>query len=212
MMLRFSTAAAALCLTGLAVLGAQAPVSAQEDSPGNPGQGSERCVQGGNPNYPPDQEERVSPSRVERGERTTATSGCREFAPGQRVAFGVESVFQQLGTAIASADGEVAATFTVPTNLTDGQHHVVFKGTGFDGQPNEVRIPFVVNGGRFTGTGAGAGTGAGSGTVNVGGVQLPRTGSDELVPLLVLGAGLVVAGGSTVMVARRRRGDLSPIA
>lgn len=212
MLSRLASGAAALSLAGL-VVAAPLPASAQD-----PGQGSERCeaagAPGNAPQYPPSDNAGVSDSNAERGQQMSASSGCARFAPGRQVAFGVESVFQQLGSVIASVGGEATATFTVPTNLVDGQHHVVFRGASLTGAPTEVRIPFTVSGGVFTGPGAGtdagtdAGAGAGAGndgTVSVGGVQLPRTGSDEILPLTALGLGLVAAGAAMVVVARRRR-------
>lgn len=238
---RFTSGATALTIAGLLLVGTQVPASAQQSEPGR---GSERCSAAGGgpgnapgnaPQYPPAQGSGVSDSSPSRGQQMNATSGCREFAPGQRVAFGVESVFQQLGSVIATVEGEANASFVVPTNLPDGRHHVVFRGLGFNGAPNEVRIPFFVTGGPLTnapgtgtgagpetgtgagpetGTGAGSetGTGAGSGqgaargdSVTVAGVSLPRTGSDEIVPLTALGLGLVVGGAGMVLVARRRR-------
>ncbi len=221
MMSRITSGAAALSIAGLVVVGLQAPAVAQEGQPGNPGQGSERCEAGGangnQPNYPPGRRrESISDSRVERGQRVSASSGCSEFAPGQLVRFGVQtkSGFQQLGTVIATADGEAIATFTVPLNLANGQQQFVFRGLGLNGVMNEVRIPFVVTGGptaaapgggQGAAPGGGQGAAPGGGTISVGGVQLPRTGSDTLVPLLLAGVGLVTVGTGMVVVARRRR-------
>lgn len=197
---RLAATALAASIAGL-VIAAPLPAVAQD-----PGQGSERCAAAGAPGnapqYPPSQGAGVSDSNPQRGQQMSATSGCREFAPGQSVAFGVESAFQQLGSVIATVGGEASASFTVPTNLANGPHHVVFRGIGLNGAANEVRIPFTVSGGPATGAAA-----PGGGTVNVGGVALPRTGSDEVVPLTALGVGLVVAGAGLVVVARRRRRD-----
>ena len=202
MLSRLTTAAFAVSITGLVIVGTPLSAGAQDS-----GQGSDRCeaagAPGNAPQYPPSQGAGVSDSNPQRGEQISATSGCREFAPGQSVAFGVESVFQQLGSVVATIGGEATATFTVPTNLPDGRHSVVFRGASLTGAPNEVRVPFTVSGGPATG--AAVDSAAGGGTVTVGGVQLPRTGSDEVVPLTALGVGLVVAGAGMVVVARRRR-------
>lgn len=224
MLSRLSAGAAALSLVGVVALGAFSPAQAQDSNPG-----SDRCTTegggsgpgnapGNSPAYPPAQNEEpaVSDGQAERGQEMSASSGCAKFAPGRSVAFGVESVFQQLGTVLASAGGEASATFTVPTNLSNGLHHVVFRGASLTGAPTEVRIPFTVAGGPTAaapGTGAGPSQGApGGGTVSVGGVNLPRTGSDEVVPLTLLGAGLLGAGAALVVVARRRRQSAGTLA
>lgn len=150
--------------------------------------------------YPPAREGGVSDENAERGQRMSASSGCARFAPGRSVAFGVESEYQQLGTTTADETGEAEATFTVPSNLSNGRHHVVFTGEGVDGETNTVRIPFQV-----TGT-----AGAPGQTTN--GSALPRTGADQLVPLTVAGLTLVTVGAGIVVLARRRRESPSTLA
>lgn len=218
---------AALSLAGLATLGLAAPAAAQESQPGNPGQGSERCEAAGAPGsgaYPPaagTQDAAVSDSTPQRGQRVTATSGCREFAPGASVSVRVGSLL--VGSTVASAQGEAVTSFIVPTTLADGGYEVLFSGLGFSGQPHVVGVPIQVAGGT-SGAATGGGTpeepadtavgGAddGAGTVTVAGVSLPRTGSGEVVPLTATGFGLVAAGGALVLVARRRRQDQLPTA
>lgn len=221
MISRLTSSLATVAIAGLVVVGAPLPASAQQ---GEPGQGSERCSAAGGgpgnapgnaPQYPGGDGSSVSDSNAERGQSMSASSGCSEFAPGQNVQYGVESVFQLLGSVVANAGGEAVATFVVPTNLPDGQHHVVFRGAGLTGAPNEVRVPFTVTGGVATATATGAGAGSGAGAdsdVSVAGVQLPRTGSDEIVPLSALGLSLVTAGAGLVVVARRRRREIAGLA
>lgn len=206
MLFRLSSSTAALSLAGLLALGAYAPAHAQDANPGSDTCSTVGNAPGESPQYPPAQNDQpaVSDSTAERGQEISASSGCAQFAPGSSVAFGVESVFQQLGTVIASVGGEATATFTVPTNLADGLHHVVFRGASLTGAATEVRIPFTVSGGATTAAPV-SGSPSQGGTVNVGGVNLPRTGSDEVVPLTLLGVGLVAAGAAMVVVARRRR-------
>lgn len=93
----------------------------------------------------------------------------------------------------ANARGIAAATFTVPTNLADGTHFLVFTGLT---SGKVVKIPCQVSGGNFTGS-------AGS----TGNTNLPRTGSADLIPLALAGVGLVGVGGAVVVAARRRRED-----
>lgn len=222
---------AVVSLAGVAALGLAAPAAAQESQPGNPGQGSERCEAAGAPGggaYPPaagTQDAAVSDPTPQRGQRVTATSGCREFAPGRSVSVRVGSLL--VGSTIASAQGEAVTSFIVPTTLADGGYEVLFSGLGFNGQPNVVGVPIQIAGGTG-GAATGGGTpeepadtaveGAvgssddGAGTVTVVGVSLPRTGSSEVVPLTAAGIGLVAAGGALVLVARRRRQDQLPTA
>lgn len=204
---------AALSLAGLATLGLATPASAQESQPGNPGQGSEQCEAAGAPGsggYPPaagTQDAAVSDPTPARGQRVTATSGCREFAPGSQVSVRLGSLL--MGTTIASAQGEAVFSFVVPSTVADGGYEVLFSGLGFDGRQNAVGVPVQIAGGATTGATAPDAEDE-DGTVSVAGVSLPRTGSAEVLPLTAAGIGLVAAGGALVLVARRRRQDLLP--
>lgn len=186
---------AALSLAAVAVVGAAVPAGAQ----------NARCAStgaGGNANqYAPEgQGQGVSDGTAERGQRISASSGCARFAPGRSIAFGVESVYQQLGTTTSTQFGEATATFTVPSNLENGRHSVVFTGPSTGGAETTVRVPFTV----VAGTVVGGGPVGSSGRANA----LPLTGSQELVGLSVGGVALIALGIGTVVVARRRREDL----
>lgn len=173
-----ATSIAALSLVGVAVVAPATIAHAQESSD---------CVVG-NGYAPQGQGQGVSDGTATRGQEISASSGCAQFAPGREVAFGVESTYQQLGTTTANAGGAANATFTVPQNLSNGRHHVVFTGPAFNGQgTNTVRVPFTV-------VADAAGRAA-----------LPVTGSDELIALAIGGSALVALGAGMVVVARRRR-------
>lgn len=174
--------ACALMLAGAVSFGLSGVALADEPS----------CQGGGQGQYPPGQNAgaHVEDGQDQRGQQETAYSGC-DFQSGEDVEYGVESTYQKLGVVKANARGVAAATFTVPTNLSDGRHYVVFKGLS---SGKTVRVPFQVQGGTFTGVSGGTGNN-----------QLPRTGSAELVPLALLGGGMVAAGAVTVVAARRRR-------
>ena len=191
---------AALSLVGASVLGFTGVASAQQQS---------RCAANSNAGnvYPPGgqgagqgqgQGPGISDDTPGRGQQVTATSGCRAFAPGQRVNFGVESTYQQLGTVTATQFGEAVATFTVPCNLENGRHSVVFTGPSAAGAETTVRVPFTVVDGVVV-------CGARGAPVRSG---LPLTGSQELVGLGVAGGALVALGAGIVVVARRRREEL----
>ncbi|MGI8536877.1 MAG: hypothetical protein ACR2K2_10345, partial [Mycobacteriales bacterium] len=190
---------AALSLVGASVLGFTGVASAQQQS---------RCAANSNAGnvYPPGglgagqgqgQGPGISDSTPNRGQQVTATSGCRAFAPGQRVNFGVESTYQQLGTVTATQFGEAIATFAVPNNLENGRHDVVFTGPSPAGPETTVRVPFTIV--------AGAVVVVGAAPVRSG---LPFTGSHELVVLGVAGGALVALGAGIVVVARRRPEEL----
>jgi LPXTG-motif cell wall-anchored protein len=142
----------------------------------------------------PTAEESVSDSTVEPGQELTASTAAGSFPPGSEVEVGVESTYQRVGTTTAAANGSARFTFEVPRNLEPGEHNVVFTGSG-----NTERVPFTV-------VGASGGAGTGSATDTVAG-QLPRTGTNDFVPLTVAGAGLVLVGTGVVVAARRRRTD-----
>jgi LPXTG-motif cell wall-anchored protein len=138
----------------------------------------------------------VSDSTVTTDQVLTATTPADSFAAGTPVEVGVESRYQRVGQTTAAANGSAQFTFNVPDNLAPGQHNVIFTGAGPNGAPNTVRIPFTVV--RESGAGAGSGP-------STAGTALPLTGRDDLIPLAAAGAGLVVVGAGTVVVARRRR-------
>lgn len=77
---------------------------------------------------------------------------------------------------------------------------LLFEGTAIAPEVGGVDQPPVPGGG--TGTGGGQGP---TGPGDVGGVDLPGTGASHTTDLLVLGAGLVLAGSATVVTFRRRR-------
>lgn len=189
---------AALSLVGASVLGFTGVASAQQQS---------RCAANSNAGnvYPPGglgqgqgqgQGPGISDSTPNRGQQVTATSGCRAFAPGQRVNFGVESTYQQLGTVTSTQFGEAIATFAVPNNLENGRHDVVFTGPSPAGPTTTVRVPFTIEAGAVVIAGGPTRSG------------LPFTGSQELVVLGVAGGALIALGAGIVVVARRRREEL----
>lgn len=173
----------ALSLAGVAVFGFQAPALAQtfcEQYPNDPS-----CSEG------------VSDSTAEPGQPLTATTAPDSFTPGSPVEVGVESTYQRVGSTTAAQNGSANLTFTVPTNLSPGRHHVVFSGVR-NGVPNQERIPFTVVGSQATGAAKSAS-------------RLPRTGDDTLIPLTLVGLSLIALGTATVVAARRRRDEMSPL-
>jgi hypothetical protein len=115
------------------------------------------------------------------GARQTVTLGG--FQPGEMVHGVLHSTPVDLGTVQAGADGVATFTFLVPAGFEVGAHSVEMTGltSGIVGE-----VSFVV-------TAATAGSGG-----------LAYTGV-EVVPLLALGGGLLVAGAGALTVAHRRR-------
>jgi lysophospholipase L1-like esterase len=69
------------------------------------------------------------------------------FAPGAEVTIGVHSDYRLLGSATADSGGEVATQIGIPADLEGGDHTLTVSGTGSDGSPHVVEIPFVIAGG-----------------------------------------------------------------
>lgn len=145
----------------------------------------------------------VSDSTPARGQQMRATSGTGSFDPGTQVEYGVRSTYIRLGTTTVDATGAADATFTLPTSLADGQHHVVFTGVK-NGVPTTVRLPVTVSGGA---TGASTSRTVVDSRAGLLGA-LPRTGSQDLVPVGAAGITLIVVGAGVAVVARRRRQEL----
>lgn len=143
----------------------------------------------------------VSDDTPVRGEQLTASRGCSATAPGHRFEVGLQSTYQRVGTATADSAGNVFATFTVPSNLAIGEHSVVF--TDLTNRSDVVRVPFTLVSGAPSGAGT-SGSGTGATQNGVGG--LPFTGFGPLVPLSV-GGGALLAAGTVLIVAVRRRRD-----
>ena len=208
---------AALLITGSTLVGTVGVASAQN----SPGQGGQNCKNAQNV-YPQGsnrgQGAGVNPFQVRRGGNARGNTGCSQFAPGRRVAVTAESTPIPVGIGTADEGGAVTIDFIVPTALTDGRHDLVF--TDIVSRSNVVRVPFNVAGGPTSAGagqgagGAGQGTGAGGAGQGTGGTgqgsALPRTGSDQLVPLTITGLALVGIGASVVVAARRRRETAMP--
>ena len=173
----FGSAAAALTLAGLAVLGTAGPAVAQ----------SAECY----PSCP----RSISDSTPVPGQTVTVTTAAGSFAPGEAVEYGVESTYRRLGATTADASGAAGATFRIPTDLSAGAHDVVVTGSSGD----VVRVGFRV-------VAADRGGAEDRDDDGVGGA-LPFTGSDDLVAISSTGAALVAAGVGLVVVSRRRRAD-----
>jgi LPXTG cell wall anchor motif len=143
------------------------------------------------------------------GETVTITAGG--YVPGTTVTVTLEPEGTVLGTAVADADGNVTLTVTIPADLSLGDHAVAVTGETTAGVvtqaiPITVVSPSAADGGtQVPGTAGGFVPGAvGGADVTVTG-GLPRTGSDNSMPLARAAALLVAIGGVMVLTARSRR-------
>ncbi len=181
----------AAALTGLAVLGVQAPASAApgDDCPAGqhyaPGSG---CVADG----------------------ITSDDGDRTYSEGEAIDLTITGLLPFsfvdvvlhsdpifLGRFQADAGGVAHVHVTLPDGVPAGQHHIEATGTGADGRP--VSYSFAV---RVVGAPSTGGSGGTTRPVTSGSA-LPRTGTE--VEVLAL-AGLVLVGtGAGAVYAGRRR-------
>ena len=156
----------------------------------------------------------VSDLTVVPGQPVTV-SGCG-FAPGTPVNITFESIPVLLATILAPVTGggdSFATSVIIPNDAAPGAHTIKATGQAADGSGTLVLSAPVQVAGAGTDTGTGTGTtaggtgggGAGDGTAaRKGGGGLARTGSDAL-PLVQVGAALVLLGMGSVAVVHRRR-------
>ena len=123
----------------------------------------------------------VSDSTPTRGQNVTVTAGG--FAPGSTVAVDFLSTPVRIGTLTANAAGVASGTVRIPINATAGAHEI--RLTGVDAAGATVVRSVAVS------------------VVN----ELPRTGDDPWSTarygLLLVGLGLLAAGRSQLLAARR---------
>ncbi|MFJ2517388.1 esterase-like activity of phytase family protein [Cellulosimicrobium cellulans] len=132
----------------------------------------------------------LSPARVRPGEQVTATA--EGFAPGEWVSATLFSTPADLGMYRADASGTLTATVTVPVDVAAGQHRFALVGQ-VDGRVLWTELEVLAVDGA-----AGGADGEGSGRPD----GLATTGAH--VGALVGLAIVLVAGGATIVVARRR--------
>ena len=144
----------------------------------------------------------VSPTAVESCGTDTGqiTVNAGYFEPGSTVTVTLQSDPVVLGTVAADASGTINVTYNLPVGVTAGAHTVIASGPRLDTGVVEsvsaaitVTIPSAcISPSTLTPT-----------TTQTGGGSLPVTGSDNSI-FLVVGAGLLVAGGLLVMATRKR--------
>lgn len=139
----------------------------------------------------------ISATVVTSGDQLTVTG--TGFRVGESVTGTVFSAPMALGTKPADATGTVSFTFSTAA-LDLGVHRVELRGTsGIVLTTNFT----VVAAGQGSGLPAGTQTGSAAGTGSTG--ALAFTGSNAIIPMSIIGAVLIAAGGTAVVVTRRRR-------
>jgi hypothetical protein len=106
------------------------------------------------------------------------------FGNGESYGLFVFSTQQQVGSGQAATDGSFTTTVTIPSSLPAGRHTLEAYGNT---SHNAVAVQFTVA----------AATASGS-------KGLPFTGADYVWPMTAAGAGLIVAGGLTMLSVRRK--------
>lgn len=109
----------------------------------------------------------------------------RGFAPGESIVITLHSAPVRLATAVADGAGGFRVSVLVPVDASPGQHTIVAAGAG-SGLSASAPLRVIA-----------AGAGAGGG--------LPGTGGAVPVAIAALGAVLLAAGGTLVLILRRRR-------
>jgi hypothetical protein len=129
-------------------------------------------------------------------------SGCTEpggsntargnmYVPGSTVSIRLGG--QQIGSTVADSDGNVDASFVVPSNATTGTTSLGLAGVGTDGARSlsfELQVGGCSGSGSTSGTGASAGSASGSGALAFTGGSTGMTVGIAMAILLV-GAALV---------------------
>lgn len=138
----------------------------------------------------------ISDTTVVPGQTVKVNSGSGTFTPGTGVAVAITCA-DVTGTVTADGTGNAPFTFTPPAGTPAGPCTVVFTGTNGRAAA-KVSVPFTI----VLPVAGGGGPVAGGG--------LPRTGSDQIVPLTITGIALVGVGASSIVAARRRRETQTP--
>lgn len=179
--------------------------------PGNgngpkPGQDKNCTPRGKHNHYPPGQcKGTLSASEVDRGSSVNAfTEGWQGLT---NVDYELHSDVTALGTTQADANGDNAATLTIPCSVSPGQHTVVANGVLPDGSPFTQSMDLKVSnkacvlGESVTNTAAAPAAASGTTTKS----SLPFTGGVATTLLATVAVALIAAGSVALTAARRRR-------
>lgn len=127
---------------------------------------------------------------------------------GDVVAVQLSGTPGNIGSGTADATGNFSFPVTIPDAIAPGVHTFSVP-CGPDGGVASLTIT-VSGPGTGPGTTSGGGVGNGSATTSVGSGSLPRTGTDNVIPLVKLGIAFVALGGLILAATRRRRWAREP--
>jgi hypothetical protein len=105
------------------------------------------------------------------------------FGNGESYGLFVFSTQQQVGSGQAATDGSFTTTVTIPSSLPAGRHTLEAYGNT---SHRAVAVQFTVTSASTSANG------------------LPFTGADYVWPMTAAGAGLIIAGGLTMVSVRRK--------
>jgi LPXTG-motif cell wall-anchored protein len=136
----------------------------------------------------------LSATTVTPGE--TVSCSTSQWPAGASVSAELHSTPIALGTVTADASGSATANFTVPANLSLGQHQVTLTGVDFAGETVTIAETLNV-------VAAGVSQATSGATVAATG-SLPATGSSDATALAEIGFSLLGLGALAVALSRRR--------
>jgi LPXTG-motif cell wall-anchored protein len=139
--------------------------------------------------YPPGNSSNASLSDTSTSPGQTVTGQDNGNDAGEQVNGYVHSARVFVGSTTANANGVATLTFTIPRSLASGTHtfQLVGETSGHVGS-----VTFTI---AKSGSNAPASSGSG----------LPFTGGNDIWQLTAAGAGLILVGGTALLVVRRRR-------
>ena len=126
----------------------------------------------------------------------TITIQGQTFAQGATATVVLNSDPVTLGSATATAAGQITLQATIPVNTPLGSHTLVASGPAPNGQTLSLSLAIEVVPAQEGGTATSGG-------------NLPRTGDSTSLPLAKVGLGLLAVGGVIYSIAAKRRKALS---
>lgn len=147
-------------------------------------------------NYPPTGAGTVTMSSTVVVDGGLLTESGGGFMAGETVSVDLHTATIHLATVQAGQDGQASASETIPADTPTGVHMVTMTGQS-SGVVDSAQITVTAAGGSALGADNSGSSGSASG--------LPKTGANDLVPLMAIGGGGVLAGLLVLTLTRRAR-------